>query len=54
LELTFLVMLLPLGASAWLLFKARLTYPQDVATAGAVAGFSVPDLSGYPRDGVTT
>jgi predicted MFS family arabinose efflux permease len=54
LELTFIVMLLPLGASAWLLFKARLTYPQDVATAGAVAGFSVADLPGYPRDGVIT
>jgi predicted MFS family arabinose efflux permease len=40
LEWTFIVMLLPLGASAWLLFKARLTYPQDVATAGAVAAAS--------------
>jgi predicted MFS family arabinose efflux permease len=43
LQMTFIVMLLPLGASAWLLFKARLTYPQDVATAGAVAGFSVAE-----------
>ena len=40
LEWTFIIMLLPLGASAWLLFKARLTYPQDVATAGAVAAAS--------------
>ena len=32
LQWTFIVMLVPLGASAWLLFKARLTYPQDVAT----------------------
>ena len=37
LQWTFVVMLLPLGASAWLLFKARRTYPQDVATAAAVA-----------------
>ncbi len=51
LQWTFIVMLLPLGASAWLLFKARLTYPQDVATAGAVAGFSDADSSGYPQDG---
>ncbi|MDX6480690.1 MAG: hypothetical protein QOG85_1200 [Gaiellaceae bacterium] len=44
LKWTFVLMLLPLGASAWLLFKARLTYPQDVATAAAVA-----EASGYPR-----
>ena len=44
LEWTFIVMLVPLGASAWLLFKARLTYPQDVATAAAVA-----EASGYSR-----
>ena len=37
LQWTFVLMLLPLGASAWLLFKARRTYPQDVATAAAVA-----------------
>jgi predicted MFS family arabinose efflux permease len=45
LQFTFIIMLVPLGASAWLLYKARLTYPQDVATAGAVA-----DASGYSRD----
>jgi len=44
LQWTFVVMLVPLGASAWLLFKARSTYPQDVATAAAVA-----EASGYPR-----
>ncbi len=44
LQWTFVLMLLPLGASAWLLFKARRTYPQDVATAAAVA-----EASGYPR-----
>jgi len=43
LQWTFIVMLVPLGASAWLLFKARHTYAQDVATAAAV--------SGYPRGG---
>src|SRR5581483_2698146 len=40
LQWTFIVMLVPLGASAWLLFKARRTYAQDVATAAAVAGYS--------------
>ena len=44
LQWTFVLMLLPLGASAWLLFKARRTYPQDVATAAAVA-----QGSGYAR-----
>jgi len=47
LQWTFILMLLPLGASAWLLFKARLTYPQDVATAAAVGR-----ASGYPRRAV--
>ncbi len=37
LQWTFVVMLVPLAASAWLLFKARVTYPRDVATAAAVA-----------------
>jgi MFS family permease len=32
---TFLVMLLPLSASAWLLFRASRSYPRDVATAAA-------------------
>jgi len=44
LQWTFVVMLVPLGASAWLLMKARRTYPQDVATAAAVA-----EASGYAR-----
>ena len=47
LQWTFVVMLLPLGASAWLLFKARLTYPRDVATAAAVA-----EASGYASERV--
>jgi predicted MFS family arabinose efflux permease len=44
LQWTFIVMLVPLGASAWLLLKARRTYPRDVATAAAVA-----QAAGYPR-----
>ena len=32
---TFLVMLIPLAASAWYLFRALGTYPRDVATAAA-------------------
>lgn len=44
LQWTFLVMLVPLAGSAWLLLKARRTYPRDVATAAAVAR-----ASGYPR-----
>jgi predicted MFS family arabinose efflux permease len=44
LQWTFVVMLVPLGGSAWLLLKARRTYPRDVATAAAVA-----QASGYPR-----
>jgi MFS family permease len=35
LQWTFAVMLVPLGASAYLLFKALGTYPRDVATAAA-------------------
>lgn len=35
LQLTFLVMLVPLGANAVLLFRARRTYAGDVATAAA-------------------
>jgi predicted MFS family arabinose efflux permease len=37
LQWTFAVMLLPLLASAYLLFKALRTYPKDVATAAAIA-----------------
>jgi sugar phosphate permease len=35
LQWTFVVMLVPLAASAYLLFRGRTTYPQDVATAAA-------------------
>ena len=49
LQWTFVVMLLPLGASAWLLFKGRHTYPADVATAAAGT-----ESSGYPRPRLTT
>jgi MFS family permease len=34
---TFLIMLLPLGASSLVLFRAMRTYPQDVATAAAAS-----------------
>lgn len=37
LQWTFVVMLVPLFASAYLLFRARRTYPKDVATAAALA-----------------
>jgi MFS family permease len=37
LQWTFVVMLVPLAASAWLLVKALRTYPSDVATAAAAA-----------------
>jgi MFS family permease len=43
LQWTFVVMLLPLIASAYLLFRARHTYPQDVATAGASARAAAQD-----------
>jgi predicted MFS family arabinose efflux permease len=49
LQWTFAVMLLPLGASAWLLFKGRETYPRDVATAAASA-----EAAGYPQPQVST
>jgi len=39
LQWTFVVMLVPLGASAYLLWRARLTYPGDVATAAAAPGY---------------
>jgi len=44
LQWTFAVMILPLGASAWLLFKGLRTYPSDVAAAAASA-----DAPDYPR-----
>jgi hypothetical protein len=37
LQWTFVVMLVPLAASAYFLFKALETYPRDVATAAASA-----------------
>jgi predicted MFS family arabinose efflux permease len=49
LKWTFVVMLLPLAASSWLLFKGRHTYPADVATAAASTDASDPEASGYPR-----
>jgi MFS family permease len=45
LQWTFLIMILPLGASSWLLFKGLRTYPADVATAAA-SGAGAP---GYPQ-----
>ncbi len=50
LQWTFVVMLVPLGASAWLLFKARRTYPADVATAAA-AGAAQRDRLGLEHPG---
>ena len=44
LQWTFAVMILPLGAGAWLLFKGLRTYPADVAAAAASG-----DMPGYPR-----
>jgi MFS family permease len=49
LQWTFVVMLVPLGASAWLLFKGRETYPGDVATAAASA-----ESAGYSQRPMTT
>jgi predicted MFS family arabinose efflux permease len=45
LQWTFAVMILPLGASSWLLFKGLRTYPADVANAAA----SADDAPGYPQ-----
>jgi predicted MFS family arabinose efflux permease len=45
LQWTFAIMILPLGASSWLLFKGLRTYPADVATAAA----SADDAPGYPQ-----
>jgi predicted MFS family arabinose efflux permease len=44
LQWTFAVMIVPLGASAWLLFKGLRTYPADVAAAAASGA-----MPGYPR-----
>jgi MFS family permease len=43
LQWTFVVMLLPLGASAYLLFEARKHYPADVASAAAAPGVASVD-----------
>jgi MFS family permease len=42
LQWTFALMLLPLAASAYFLFKGLRTYPRDVATAAASAGWGRP------------
>jgi MFS family permease len=42
LQWTFIVMLLPLAASAWFLFRGLGTYPRDVATAAASAHATRP------------
>ena len=46
LQWTFAVMLVPLGASAVLLWRARLTYPRDVATAAAAPVYNRPAIEG--------
>ncbi|HET7566539.1 MAG TPA: MFS transporter [Gaiellaceae bacterium] len=46
LQWTFVVMLVPLAAAAYLLLRALRTYPADVASAAAAAAASGP---GYPR-----
>jgi len=48
LQWTFVVMLLPLGASAWFLFRGLGTYPRDVATAAASA--QATRLQDRPRE----
>lgn len=49
LQRTFLVMLLPLAASAALLYKALGSYPRDVATAAATAAAQLdPDSGAKP------
>ena len=45
LQWTFAVMILPLAASSWLLFKGLRTYPADVANAAAGAD----DVPAYPQ-----
>ncbi len=48
---TFLLMLLPLAASAYFLFRALRTYPRDVATAGAMSSPPPMRESGFGPDG---
>jgi MFS family permease len=49
LQWTFVVMILPLAASAWLLFKGRRTYPADVATAAASSDATEPGYGRQPE-----
>jgi predicted MFS family arabinose efflux permease len=49
LQWTFVVMILPLAASAWLLFKGRRTYPADVATAAASGDAPEPGYGRQPE-----
>jgi MFS family permease len=53
LQITFLIMLVSLLAAGWFLWRARLTYPGDVATAGASASPkpSAADGGGPAGDG---
>ncbi|MDA8045777.1 MAG: MFS transporter [Actinomycetota bacterium] len=46
---TFMIMLAPLAASAWFLFRATRTYPTDVATAVAASELFTPDPDPRPR-----
>lgn len=48
LERTFLVMLLPLGAGAFVLFRGLRSYPQDIATAAAAGGPGRTPYKGGP------
>jgi MFS family permease len=50
LQITFLIMLVSLLAAGWFLWRARLTYPSDVATAGASAS-PKPSAAGDADDG---
>jgi MFS family permease len=50
LQVTFLIMLIALGAAGWLLFRARETFASDVATAAASEpGATDVPLPGPPR-----
>jgi MFS family permease len=50
LQWTFLVMLAPLGANAYFLFRSLRTYPRDVATAAASQAPPPPAQSESPED----
>ena len=51
LKWTFIIMLLPLAASAGVLFWAAKRYPRDVATAGLVTGPGTPEPGPTPPEG---